>query len=548
NAVLTDVRSADRLRRIWSAFTGVTDRFEEIVYQAKREVAQGTLASDLEVLATALVHIGKAHPRTRDHSLKTLREVLATVAASLPVYRTYNGESASAQDRHYIDQAVAAARERLQLPDPAVFDFVREALLGRAPEEGRRAQRQARRFAQRFQQYSAPVAAKGVEDTAFYRYFPLASANEVGGEPDQLGMSVAEFHEVSADRQRRWPQTMLATSTHDNKRAEDVRLRIDVLSERPALWRFALRRWGRLNASLCGPVSAAHEYLLYQTLLGTVPHERLGVQARSDYVERIVRYMIKAAREGKTGTSWTRPDAAYEWALEAFVRGLLEGGGADSPFRADLRSVVADLDRYGALNGISLAILKYCSPGVPDLYQGCELIDRSLVDPDNRRPVDYEERTAALQAMQQIEAGGELEAAAREFAATPSDGRAKLWLIWRLLTLRRSLPDLFRDGSYLPLEVQGARSDHLIAFLRRHEDRSLVVIAVRLFAVLEGAGRPAPGAPSVWGDTRVLLPPDYSPAALVDRVTGRHHLPRDGALSLAEMLHAFPGAVLVGNA
>ncbi|MES1264503.1 MAG: malto-oligosyltrehalose synthase, partial [Variovorax sp.] len=334
------------------------------------------------------------------------------------------------------------------------------------PTPGRAARRKALRFARRFQQFSAPVAAKGVEDTAFYRYFPLASANEVGGEPARLGVSVAAFHEASGDRQRRWPQTMLATSTHDNKRAEDVRLRIDVLSEMPGLWRLALRRWAGFNAALRGPVLAAHEYLLYQTLLGTMPVARPDTEAPDGYADRIVRYMHKAAREGKTGTSWTRPDAAYEEALERFVRGVL-APRPDNAFLADLGRVVGTLDRFGALNGISLTLLKYSSPGVPDLYQGCELIDRSLVDPDNRRPVDYARRESMLAELEALRPP--LAPALAAMLARLEDGRAKMYVLWRMLQLRRERETLFRAGGYTPVRATGELGRHLIAFARRHE-------------------------------------------------------------------------------
>lgn len=545
NAVLMDTRGADRLRRIWRSFTGIATPFEEIVYRSKREVAGATLASDLEVLAIRLLAIAKSHRSTRDHSLNTLREVLATVAASLTVYRTYNAKNIADQDLHYINQAVAAARERLALPDPSVFDFVREVLLGRAPGDARAGRRQALQLARRFQQFSAPVAAKGVEDTAFYRYFPLASANEVGGEPDRLGVSVEAFHEASSDRQRRWPQTMLATSTHDNKRAEDVRLRIDVLSELPGLWRLALKRWAGFNAPLRGPVSAAHEYLLYQTLLGTLPPDELDAAGQEAYADRIVHYLLKAAREGKTGTSWTRPDAGYEAALERFARGVL-ASRPGNVFVADLRSAVGALDHYGALNGVSLNLLKYSSPGVPDLYQGCELIDRSLVDPDNRRPVDFEQRLHLLRALEALGEGPQCEAEVCRLAATPSDGRAKLWLIWRLLSLRKRWPELFRDGSYEPLEVQGARARHVIAFMRRHEGRVLVVIVARWFALLDdrGRGRRLPLGAAAWGDTRVRLPSGLGNASMEDQLTGARHAPTGEWIALASVLRSFPGSAL----
>ncbi|VTU30638.1 malto-oligosyltrehalose synthase [Variovorax sp. PBL-E5] len=559
NAVLVDERSAERLRRIWRGFTGVNESFDEVVWKARRDVARGALAADLELLAHALLRIAKDNRHTRDHTLNTLRAVLAAVVASMAVYRTYNTTDApDPQDVHYVELAVREAGRRLQLPDATVFAFVRDALLGRAPEDSDDgARRRVLRFASRFQQFSAPVAAKGVEDTAFYRYFPLAAANEVGGEPDRLGMSVAAFHEAGADRQRRWPHTMLATSTHDNKRAEDVRLRIDVLSEMPARWRLGLRRWQAMNASLrAAPQapSAAHEYLFYQTLLGTL-EPRTDAAAHAAYVERIVLYMRKAAREGKTGTSWTQPDAEYEQALESFVRAALTLR-EDNRFLADLRTLAVALNWYGALNGLSLMLIKYGSPGVPDLYQGCELIDHSLVDPDNRRPVDYEARSARLAAFEALPSGREAHAPAlARMASAPESGEAKLWFIWRLLGLRRELPRLFRLGSYEPLEVRGARAAHVVAFLRRHEGRTLIVLAARLHATMdrEDHGDAEGGEPARrlrlgaagWGDTRVLLPAWAEGRCFEDRLSGARHTVRLDGLALAQVFQIFPGAALI---
>lgn len=556
NAVLVEHRSAARLRRIWRNFTGVTDNFEEVVYRAKREVAGGTLASDLEVLATALLRIAKSHRSTRDYTLNTLREVIATVAACFTVYRTYNGEEATSQDAHYVDTAIAAARERLNLPDASVFEFAREALLGR-PRDGVALEtaRDVVAFARRFQQFSAPVAAKGVEDTAFYRYFPLSSLNEVGGEPDDIGMTRAEFHEASSDRQRRWPHTMLATSTHDNKRSEDVRLRIDVLSECPAHWRLALQRWRKMNAQLRGIVTPAHEYLLYQTVLGTMSPSDEGSEAHEAYVTRIVNYMLKAAREGKAGTSWILPNSAYEEALEHLVRGVL-ASTPENRALAEFRSAAARLDHYGALNGISLTLLKYGSPGVPDIYQGCELIDRSLVDPDNRRPVDYELRMQNLQELEALAERPGLRETVSALAEKAGDGRAKLWIISRLLSLRERDPELFRDGSYEPLEIRGARERHLVAFMRRHEGRAFVLLVVRLFATLDverapdsiSNGEQLPSPLSIaWDDTEVLLPPGAGPWQFEDCITGMSIAGKDDRLAVAPLLSGFPGAALVAS-
>ncbi|MGJ7506728.1 malto-oligosyltrehalose synthase [Variovorax sp. GT1P44] len=556
NAVLVENRSADRLGRIWRNFTGMAESFDEIVYRAKREVARGTLASDLEVLASALLGIAKSHRATRDHTLNTLREVIATVAACFTVYRTYNAEEATPQDVRYIDEAVAAARDRLNLPDPTIFEFVREALLGLPPDGATpETKRDTVAFARRFQQFSAPVAAKGMEDTAFYRYFPLSSLNEVGGEPDLIGMTRAEFHEASGDRQRRWPHTMLATSTHDNKRSEDVRMRIDVLSECPAHWRLALRRWRQLNAPLRGVVSPSHEYLLYQTVLGTLGASDDGAEAHETYVTRIVNYMLKAAREGKVGTSWILPNPSYEEALENFVRGVLASSSGNRAL-TELRQGAAFLDHYGALNGISLTLLKYGSPGVPDIYQGCELIDRSLVDPDNRRAVDYDLRLRRLQELQAFANRPDLATTVSGLAEKAADGRAKLWVICRLLALREQEPELFREGSYEPLEVRGARERHLVAFMRRHQGRAIVVLVVRLFATLDmgastsspSAGNQSPSPLSIpWDDTEVLLPRGEREWHFEDCLTGVSCSAAGGRLVVAPLLRAFPGAALVAR-
>ncbi|MDM0112502.1 malto-oligosyltrehalose synthase [Variovorax sp. J22R133] len=542
NGVLLDHRAAERITDTWKAFTGNDQDFAQIVYEAKLNVARGTLASDLEVLATALLNIAKSDRRTRDHTLNTLRDVIAAVAASLGVYRTYNGDDATAQDKRLVAEAIDATRERLQLPDPSVFDFVQDALLGQAAPGAEPALQSAvRQFARRFQQYSAPVAAKGVEDTAFYRYFPLSSLNEVGGEPDRIGMTVEQFHEASDDRQRRWPQTMLASSTHDNKRSEDVRLRIDVLSEMPGMWEDALRGWKSLNAPLRGAVSATHEYLLYQTLLGTLPAGPMTADESQAYAQRIVQYMHKAAREGKIGTSWTRPEADYENALEQFIQGLLAPGQGNAFLQA-LQALAARLDRYGALNGLSLALLKFTSPGVPDIYQGCELIDRSLVDPDNRRAVDFDERQDALQSLQTLHDTQEVEGAVHTLVATATNGRAKLWTIWRLLALRSRLPAMLREGSYEPLEVLGARREHLLAFLRRHEGYALIVVVVRLFATFEK--KHGAMSASSWKDTRVVLPADLDERLCEDQITTtRYKLARE--IHAADVLGVYPGAVLV---
>lgn len=547
NGVLVDHRAAAPLVALWEEFTGQRQDFAEVVYEARLAVATGTLASDLEVLAQALHAIAKADRRTRDHTLNSLREAIAAAAAGMPVYRTYNGEEASEQDVRFVDQAIGAARERLRPLEASLWDFLRESLLGRCvPGASAQLLPAVQRFARRFQQYSAPVAAKGVEDTAFYRYFPLSSLNEVGGEPDRIGLTVEAFHAASLDRQRRWPHTMLATSTHDNKRSEDVRLRINLLSERVEAWRDAVTRWQRMNAPLRAGVLPEHEYLFYQTLVGALP---VTPEPAADLVERMVGYMRKAARESKRGTNWTRPDANYEQALEGFVRGALaeEGGNA---FLAVVMDFVRALDPFSALASLSLVLLKFTSPGVPDVYQGCEFIERSLVDPDNRRPVDYGLRMRALDGLQQLADANDLPNAVLRLVNAAANGRAKLWTSWRLLQLRQQLPQQFQSGSYEALEVQGRHASHIVAFVRRHEQTTVLVVVVRLFAALASAGsggaqtRTPVWQGDTWGDTRIRLPEGMSGRAMKDCLTGAvREIGED--LVIANLLTHFPGAVLV---
>jgi len=543
NGVLVDTAAEGRIDRIWRAFSGVDESFEELAYLGKRAIMRGALASELTVLATELLRIARSDRRTRDYTFNTLRQAIAEVAACMPVYRTYIVDTPSAQDQRYIQWAVAHARRRSRAADVSIFDFVRAALLGQAlegapPELGSL----ARRFAMRFQQFTSPVAAKGVEDTAFYRYSRLVSLNEVGGDPARFGMTVRAFHGASADRAARWPHTILATSTHDNKRAEDVRCRIDVLSETPGAWRLALRRWRALNRAHRAKLesgrapSAADEYLLYQTLLGTLPPRTLDESSLAEWRGRIERYMLKAAREAKAHTSWISPNEEYENALLAFVRALL-GRLAPSPFLDDLRAQAEPLAWYGALNSLSLAAIKFASPGVPDLYQGAELADLSLVDPDNRRPVDYARRMALLEELAML-------ADPRPLLDTLHDGRAKFWVTWRLLELRRRLPALFRDGGYQPLAASGTRAAHVLAFARTHASGTLIAVAGRLYLKMLGEARALPLG-DAWQDTAIVLPEGVT--ALENVLTGERLVAENGALPLARACARFPVAALLAT-
>lgn len=577
NGLFVERRSAQRMERIWRDFSAQAAPYAEIEHRCKRLVAHAALGAQLTTLTQALQRIALTDRRTRDWGFNTLRTALAEVAAAMPVYRTYIVDQASPQDRRFIDWAVAQARARALTLPPKLFDFVRCCLLGQpsagddavaasatsattaataatAPIEAAQAAQRARLldFALRFQQFCAPLAAKGIEDTAFYRYHRLVSLNEVGGDPASFGVSASAFHGASKDRLAHWPHTLLATSTHDHKRSEDVRCRIDVLSEEPAAWRWMLRRWKTQTRSWRRSVDgadapcAADLMLLLQTLLGTWPAEGLDDASLGAYRERIEAYMVKAAREAKQHTRWVDPNLPYEAALLAVVRGAL-GHVDGNPVLADLQLRAQRLAWFGALNGLSMTLLKLCSPGVPDFYQGSELIELSLVDPDNRRAVDFALRQRWL-AEQQL--GG---AAPQEWLSLAADaralldGRLKLWLIWRLLALRRSQAALFSQGRYVPLRVLGSRRRHAIGFARCAPGLLLIVAVARKFVGLGVAPGALPLGEAVWADTGLRRPPPLHEAALraTDVLSGRSIALPPGPIALAQCFSQLPVAALL---
>ncbi len=557
NALFVDRLARAKLSRVWHAFSGESVDFEEAAYRAKRNITRSALASELTVLATELLRIARADRRTRDYTFNTLRRAIGEVAACCPVYRTYVADGLTPQDKRYIDWSVAHARRRVRSADATAFDFLRQVLLVNPPEEARPALKDRyRAFAMKFQQFTSPVAAKGVEDTSFYSFNRLVSLNEVGGDPDMFGMTVSAFHGASADRAARWPHTMLATSTHDNKRAEDVRCRIDVISEMPAAWRLALRRWSRMNAGQRRTVDGAaapsrnDEYLLYQTLLGTFPTAPVDAAGLDAYRERIERYMLKAVRESKVHTSWVNVNAEYEEAVTGFVRALL--GRLDSNlFLDDLRLQVGPIAWFGMLNSLSTVLVKLTSPGVPDFYQGSEIFDLSLVDPDNRRPVDYGRRGALLEEMQRIGAApaDAMAQCVRGLFDDAADGRAKLWLMWRALQLRRDHADVFLKGDYHPVAVRGVRSRNVVAYARRLGDRGIVAVAVRLCASMGLEHGVLPVGEAAWGDTVLDLAFLPEGTRLANVLTGESlQADASGLLTLSRAMTVFPAALLAYEA
>lgn len=559
NGILVDGSAKARLDRCWRVFApDEAEDFDTLSWRCRHIVMDGSLAGELTVLAGALLRLARADRRTRDFTLHSLRQALAEVVAAFPVYRTYIVDRPSRQDRRHVDWAIGRARRRSLGADASVFDFLRRVLVGR-PLPGAPAGLAERylAFTQRLQQYTAPVLAKGIEDTALYRHQRLISLNDVGSEPDEFGLSVAAFHAIGRERLLNRPSAMLTTSTHDAKRSEDVRARIDVISEFPAAWRLAVRRWSRLNRrhkrTVDGRVAPTRndEYLLYQTLVGSLPAGAPDDAALPAYAGRIVRAMLKSVREAKAVTSWTSPNGAYESALDHFVRAVLDPREGQL-FLADLRTQVEVIAWHGALNGLTLALVKALSPGVPDFYQGHELIELSLVDPDNRRAVDFERRRRLLAEAQRLQAlpDAARRAALRDWVAHAPDGRAKFWVTWRALQLRQAHEAMLRQAEYLPLDVRGEHASHALAFARHDGGRWIVVVAVRLLA---GFGRPGgvlPAGPD-WGDTMVVLPPAVQAPwqegpGLEDALTGLCHHAADGLLPLASVLTEWPVAALSG--
>ncbi|HVF64714.1 MAG TPA: malto-oligosyltrehalose synthase, partial [Casimicrobiaceae bacterium] len=553
NGVLIDPTARSRIDRAWRAFVGDEARdFEQAAHDGKRAMMEGSLAAGLNALAGAALRVARVQRNTRDLTLSTLRDALAEVVAWFPVYRTYvTASGASAQDRRYIEWAVTRARNASRVADPSVFDFVHSLLLAAPPADATQTlTRSYVDFAMRFQQYTAPVTAKGVEDTSFYTHTRFVSLNDVGGDPGQFGLTRRAFHRITTDRASAWPHTMLATSTHDNKRSEDVRARLDVISERPAAWRLTVRRWSRQNRSRKTAIdgdtapSRSDEYLLYQTIVGSFPPGDIDEDSLAAYRERVTAYMIKAAREAKARTSWLRVDSAYESALTTFVEALLTPR-PDDRFLDDVRTQVATFAWFGMLNSLTMMLVKLASPGVPDIYQGNELLDYSLVDPDNRRAVDYAMRRVYLEQLTQKEAFSPDQRPPDDLFAQPYDGRAKQWIANRLLNYRKAQRALFDDGDYAPVSAGGTFDRHVLAFARRHENHGLVAIAGRLFASMDVATGTLPLGEAAWRDTSIDLSLIPTGTEVCDILSGTTFALREPTMTIAQLFARFPAAALV---
>ena len=518
NGIFIQPRAARLFTNLYHRLTGIPSDIDSLIYECKKLVMDTALSSEVAVLTHMLGEICSRDRRARDFTLGILEEAIVETIACFPVYRTYIDErgNISERDRGYIAEAIVRAKRRNPgLPAP-LFDFLRDALLLRFnPAAHDYSQRLY--FALKFQQLTGPVMAKGLEDTTCYVYNRFVSVNEVGGNPKLFGHLVDEFHSANLQRLERWPYSLLASTTHDTKRSEDVRARLNVLSEMPKQWSLVVNRWRRMNRAkkrVLGDGRSApdvnEEYLLYQTLVGTPPFDTDDEEMAS-YTPRIQQYMSKALHEAKVNLSWINPDPEYVDAVSEFVARLLAPSTAARPnrFREELEHFVLPVRYFGVINSLAQTLLKLLSPGVPDIYQGQELLDFSLVDPDNRRPVDFARRQRDLSELEQA-ASGDLLESSRELLGDYADGRAKLWVTRQALRFRREHKELFASGVYRPLYGAVEKVEHVISFLRSHERKSAIVAVPRFsLTLMRGELRPPIG--DAWGAAELALPPGAPP-------------------------------------
>jgi (1->4)-alpha-D-glucan 1-alpha-D-glucosylmutase len=564
NGIFVDRSQARAMETLYARLIKERPSFADIVYDAKLLLMRTSMASELNMLGHRLNRISEKHRSSRDFTLLSLTRALREIIATFPVYRTYVGDAesdppsaggppadptgaptppATDRDREYIARAVGQAKRRTPAVSGAIYDWIQDILLLRHPPWAGPADRRARlELALRFQQMTAPVTAKGFEDTVLYRFNRLASLNEVGGDPSRFGTPLTEFHAAMAERQRVRPHGLSATSTHDTKRGEDVRARINVLSEIPADWRQRVATWQRLNrrhrTAVDGRLTpgANTEYLIYQTLVGAWPISP----------DRLRAYLLKAIREAKRHTSWVNPNARYEEAVLGFAEAILDPGRS-ARFLQDFTAFQQRVARFGLLNALAQVLVKIAAPGVPDFYQGTELWDLSLVDPDNRRPVDFALRRRLLdELVAEIKTTNDLAGLARDLLKNAEDGRIKLFVIRQGLACRRAHADLFRQGAYQALEVEGPLGEHVCAFARLGHTGAVVTVVPRLLA--RRGVEEAPLGPEYWGQaSRLRLPPPVG-RRFVNALTGEQLVAEEDALALGQVFSSFPLALLVAEA
>lgn len=559
NGLFIDGRHERLFTNLYRRFTGVSYDVETVIYNSKKLIMHASLASEVNVLAHLLDSISLTDRYARDYTRKALRDVIRETIACFPVYRTYIDERGqmTERDRAYINEAISRAKRHNPDKAPASFDFLRDILLlaHKDSEDHSDIYRRKLHFTLKFQQVSGPVMAKGMEDTACYIYNRFIAVNEVGGSPRQFGVSVDEFHAGNSKRAADWPYSMLATSTHDTKRSEDVRARLDVLSEMPKFWGAQVVRWRKANRVHKRLLSDGRhvpdmneEYFLYQTLIGSWPFSFENEEHQSSYIDRIKQYMTKAVHEAKVNLSWINDDPAYVEALQNFIEKALSPviAGQPNSFLAQIEGFMPAINFFGAINSLAQRVLMITSPGNPDIYQGTELWDFSLVDPDNRRPVDYELRQRLLAELDRRAENGNLPEMCAELLSNYQDGRIKMWATMQALRLRRDRRDLFQLGEYRPLQALGAAQRHVVAFARERKNQVALVAVPRLSYTLAAGAMRAPLG-ELWQATELPVPP-HTAEFLENVFTGEKiKVSANRSLLCHELFAHFPAALLISG-
>lgn len=512
NGIFVETGNAKFFDTIYSRFIKTKTNYQDIIYEKKKLILLVAMASEVNTLGHYLNRLSEKNRHTRDFTLNSLISSIVEVIAFFPVYRTYISQSGiNDRDRHHIELAISKAKRKNPAISSSIFDFLKDVLLLTFPQDsGEADNKEWIDFTMRFQQITGPVMAKGLEDTAFYVYNRLVSLNEVGGSPDRFGTSLDAFHGKNIERIKFWPHALIATSTHDTKRSEDVRARINVLSEIPDEWRKCLISWKKLNNKKKPSVEghsvpdSNEEYLLYQTLLGAWLPGQMKETEYESFKKRIKDYMIKAVREAKINSSWINPNTIYEDALLFFIDRIMVS--PHDEFLKEFEVFHNKILHCGMFNSLSQTLLKITSPGIPDFYQGTELWDYSLVDPDNRRPVNYSIRIEMLQELKRHESEHGLLKLAKELTINKDNGTIKLYLIYKALNYRKANRELFEIGEYIPLETMGEKANNVCAFVRRIGNIRVIVVIPRFLTKLISGNDTLPCGKEIWKDTFIVIP------------------------------------------
>jgi (1->4)-alpha-D-glucan 1-alpha-D-glucosylmutase len=556
NGIFIHLENAKAFDRIYTRFVGSKVDYQDLLYEKKKLIMLTAMSSEINTLGHYLDRISEKDRHSRDFTLNSLTIAIIETIACFPVYRTYVTDCGVIErDQRYLEQAISKAERKNPALNVTIFDFLKNVLLLRHPDDFEEADKMEwLDFAMRFQQVCAPVMAKGLEDTLFYVYNRFVSLNEVGGNPEKFGTTLDAFHGQNIERSKSWPHGLLTTSTHDTKRSEDVRARLNVLSEMPDEWNHNLTRWSRINKRKKVMIDGQfvpdrnEEYLLYQTLLGVWPIQVMSEPDYEIFQKRIKDYMLKAIREAKVNSSWVSPNTAHEEAMSNFIAAILSHG-QKNPFLEDFEILQKKVSYFGMFNSLSQTLLKITSPGVPDFYQGTEIWDFSLVDPDNRRPVDFHIRKDMLGVLKgkMVIYGPDLPGFANSLVQKWGNGFIKLYVIYKSLNYRKENRELFMEGAYIPLVSDGDRKDHVCAFARKGEAKTVLVIVPRFLTPLIQMDE-LPFGKETWGDSWAVIPPEISAVRFNNIFTGEtiELVERDGkaALALDQVFANFPVAML----